>query len=82
MKVLRGRYVIEKNFTNFYHQNIYCEFDEFSMDNELNRFFLFAIRVFKRYSSYSNLSRCEMVLDEVQYEHVDFNRIKLYHRTI
>ncbi|HIP41348.1 MAG TPA: restriction endonuclease, partial [Campylobacterales bacterium] len=65
MKVLRGRYVIEKNFTNFYHQNIYCEFDEFSMDNELNRFFLFAIRVFKRYSSYSNLSRCEMVLDEV-----------------
>ncbi len=33
LKVLRGKYIIEKNFTNFYHQNIYCEFDEFSMDN-------------------------------------------------
>ena len=39
LKVLRGKYIIEKNFNNFYHQNIYCEFDEFSMDNELNRFF-------------------------------------------
>ncbi|RLA73116.1 MAG: restriction endonuclease, partial [Epsilonproteobacteria bacterium] len=29
LKVLRGKYIIEKNFTNFYHQNIYCEFDEF-----------------------------------------------------
>ncbi len=37
LKVLRGKYIIEKNFTNFYHQNIYCEFDEFSMDNELKR---------------------------------------------
>jgi len=46
LKVLRGKYIIEQNFNNFYHQNIYCEFDEFSMDNELNRFFLYAIRVF------------------------------------
>ena len=78
LKVLRGRYVIEKNFTNFYHQNIYCEFDEFSMDNELNRFFLFAIRVFKRYSKNPNLSRCEMVLDEVEYLNIDFNRLNIY----
>ena len=78
LKTLRGRYVIEKNFTNFYHQNIYCEFDEFSMDNELNRFFLFAIRYFKRYSNYSNLSRCEMILDEVEYLNIDFNRLNIY----
>jgi len=78
LKVLRGRYVIEKNFSNFYHQNIYCEFDEFSMDNELNRFFLFAIRVFKRYSKNPNLSRCEMVLDEVAYLNIDFNRLNIY----
>ncbi|HHH52927.1 MAG TPA: restriction endonuclease, partial [Bacteroidetes bacterium] len=63
LKRLRGKYLIEKNFMNFHHQNIYCEFDEFSMDNELNRFFLFAIRMFKKYSHYPNLSRCEMILD-------------------
>ena len=78
LKILRGRYMIEKNFTNFHHQNIYCEFDEFSMDNELNRFFLFAIRVFKRYSNYPNLSRCEMVLDEVEYLNIDFHRLNIY----
>jgi len=74
LKVLRGRYVIEKNFNNFYHQNIYCEFDEFSMDNELNRFFLYAIRFFKKFSSYPNLHRCEAILDEVTYLNVDFRR--------
>jgi len=78
LKTLRGRYMIEKNFTNFHHQNIYCEFDEFSMDNELNRFFLFAIRVFKKYSNYPNLSRCEMILDEVEYLNIDFNRLNIY----
>ena len=77
LKVLRGKYVIEKNFNNFYHQNIYCEFDEFSMDNELNRFFLYAIRFFKKFSSYSNLHRCEAILDEVTYLNVDFKRLNV-----
>ncbi len=78
LKVLRGKYIIEKNFNNFYHQNIYCEFDEFSMDNELNRFFLYAISVFKKFSSYSNLHRCEAVLDEVDNFNVDFKRLNIY----
>jgi len=78
LKVLRGKYIIEQNFNNFYHQNIYCEFDEFSMDNELNRFFLYAIRVFKKFSSYSNLHRCEAVLDEVEYFNVDFKRLNIH----
>lgn len=75
LKVLRGKYIIDKNFTNFYHQNIYCEYDEFSMDNELNRFFLYAIKTFKKFSSYKNLNRCEMILDEVDFLHVDINRL-------
>ena len=75
LKVLRGKYLIDKNFTNFYHQNIYCEYDEFSMDNELNRFFLYAIKIFKKFSNYQNLSRCEMILDEVDFLHVDINRL-------
>jgi 5-methylcytosine-specific restriction enzyme subunit McrC len=75
LKVLRGKYIIDKNFTNFYHQNIYCEHDEFSMDNELNRFFLYAIKTFKKFSNYQNLSRCEMLLDEVDFLHVEINRL-------
>jgi len=78
LKVLRGKYIIEQNFNNFYHQNIYCEFDEFFMDNELNRFFLYAIRVFKKFSSYSNLHKCEAVLDEVEYFNVDFKRLNIH----
>ena len=78
LKVLRGKYIIEKNFNNFYHQNIYCEFDEFSMDNELNRFFLYAIRTFKKFSSYGNLHRCEAILDEVDYFNVDFKRLNMH----
>ena len=78
LKILRGKYIIEKNFNNFYHQNIYCEFDEFSMDNELNRFFLYAIRTFKKFSSYGNLHRCEAILDEVDYLNVDFKRLSIY----
>ncbi|KAB7889977.1 McrC family protein [Poseidonibacter ostreae] len=77
LKVLKGKYLLEKNFQNFYHMNIYCEFDEFSIDNELNRFFLYAIKIFKRYSTYSNLHKCEAVFDEVEYSHIDINRLRI-----
>jgi len=78
LKVLRGKYLIERNFQNFYHQNLYCEFDEFSMDNPLNQFFLYAIKIFRRYSRYPNLHRCEAVLDEVDAVHIDLNRLKIH----
>jgi 5-methylcytosine-specific restriction enzyme subunit McrC len=78
LKQLRGKYLTDKNFQNFYNQNIYCEFDEFSMDNELNRFFLFAIKYFKKFSSYANLNRCESILDEVTYLNIDYNRLNIY----
>ena len=77
LKVLRGKYIIEKNFNNFYHQSIYCEFDEFSMNNELNQFFLYAIKTFKKFSNYANLHRCEAVLDEVASMHIDHKRLNL-----
>ncbi len=78
LKVLKGSYLIEKNFTNFHHQNIYCKFDEFSMDNDLNRFFLFAIDIFLKYSSYGNLHKCKMVFDEVEKINVDINRLNIH----
>lgn len=77
LKVLRGKYLIEKNFTNFYHQRIFCEFDEFSMDNQLNQFFLYAIKLFMKYSSCKNLHKCEMVLDEVEYKHINIDRLDI-----
>jgi len=48
------------------------------MDNELNRFFLYAIRTFKKFSSYSNLYRCEVVLDDVNHFNVDFKRLNIH----
>jgi 5-methylcytosine-specific restriction enzyme subunit McrC len=77
LKVLRGKYIVEKNFSNFYHQNVYCEFDEFSMDNELNRFFLYALSYFKRFSNYPNLYRCEVILDEVNFFNLDFKKLNI-----
>lgn len=74
LKVLKGKYLIKENFSNFYHQNIYCQYDEFSMDNQLNQFFLFAIKIFKRYSNTPNLFRCESIFDEVNYSHIDINK--------
>jgi len=78
LKVLRGKYIIKENFNNFYHQNIYCEFDEFSIDNTLNRFFFYAIKVFKKYSSYNNLYKCESILDDVSYINIDFQKLNIY----
>jgi len=77
LKVLRGKYMFERDFQNFYHQNLYCEYDEFSMDNALNRFFLYAIRQFKKVSNYPNLSRCEQILDDVAYFNVDIKRTNI-----
>jgi 5-methylcytosine-specific restriction enzyme subunit McrC len=78
LKVLKGRYIVEKNFNNFYNQNIYCEFDEFSEDNELNRFFLYAIKEFKKFSAYPNLHRCEAILSEVSHQSFDINRLNIH----
>ena len=77
LKVLKGKYLIKENFSNFYHQNIYCQFDEFSMNNELNQFFVYVIKIFKRYSNTSNLFRCESMFDEVEEKHIDIERLKI-----
>ena len=78
LKVLKGSYLIEKNFTNFYHQNIYCQYDEFSMDNQLNRFFLYAINTFLKHSNYENLYKCKMIFDEVEKMSVDIDRLNIH----
>ncbi len=79
LNTLRGKYLINENIRhNFTHEKIYCQYDEFSPDNELNRFFLYAIRLFMRYShSKKYLKICESLLDEVGYQTFDPNRINI-----
>ena len=76
LKSLKGKYLVEKNLSNFYNQNIYCEFDEFSEDNLLNQFFLYAIGVFKHFSNYKNLHRCEMMLSGVAVRVFEYDRFE------
>lgn len=76
-KVLKGKYLFEKNFSNFFNQNICCEFDEFTINNQLNRFFLYAIKTFMKYTNYQNLHKCELILDDVDSIHIDINRLNI-----
>jgi 5-methylcytosine-specific restriction enzyme subunit McrC len=67
LTTLRGKYLISQNIRhNFTKSKIYCEFDEFSADNELNQFFLFALKSLIPYvHSKKLLKECLLVLDEV-----------------
>jgi 5-methylcytosine-specific restriction enzyme subunit McrC len=76
LKILKGKYLIEKNFSNFKHQNIYCEIDEFSANNELNKFFVFAIKIFAKHSKYTKLKQIQAIFDEVDYKHININKLK------
>ena len=79
LKVLKGKYLIDENLKhNFNNSKIYCSYDEFSVDNELNRFFLFAIKTLLHYTKNKKLLKmCELILDEVTYSHIDINSFKI-----
>ena len=79
LKVLKGKYLIDENLKyNFNNSKIYCSYDEFSVDNELNRFFLFAIKTLLHYTKNKKLLKmCELILDEVTYFHIDINSFKI-----
>lgn len=90
LKVLKGKYLINENLKyNFVGDKIYCEYDEFSENNALNQLFLHAIKIFKRHvKDKKMLKKCELVLDEVEYKHVDveyldisFNRLNARYKT-
>ncbi len=80
LQVLRGKYLINENLKhNFTNQKIYCEFDEFSPNNDLNQFFLYAIKIFSRHThNRKALKMCEMILDEVDYKHIDIDKIEIH----
>lgn len=83
LTTLRGKYLINENLKyNHVKNKIYCEFDEFSMNNTLNQFFLFALKSLLPYTKNKKLlKQCELALDEVEGKQFDINTLKInFHR--
>ena len=79
LKVLKGKILLQKHITtNFKNQNIYCEYDEFSEDNTLNQFFLYAIKIFLLHAKDKRVLKvCESALDEVSNVQFDINSLNI-----
>jgi 5-methylcytosine-specific restriction enzyme subunit McrC len=83
LTTLRGKYLVNENIRhNFTNSKIYCEYDEFSMNNELNQFFLYAIKTLQHFvKDIRVLKQCELVLDEVEYRSFDIENLHIhFHR--
>jgi len=83
LTTLRGKYLINENLKyNFTKAKIYCEYDEFSMNNTLNQFFLFALKTFLPFVKNKKLlKQCELIFDEVEFRHFKVSDIKVhFHR--
>lgn len=78
LNVLKGKYLINENIKyNFTKNKIYCEYDEFSENNSLNQFFLYAVKYFQKFVKDKKLlKQCELIFDEVEYKSVDINRVE------
>ena len=83
LTTLRGKYLINENLKyNFIKNKIYCEYDKFSMNNQLNQFFLFAVKILLSFAKDKRvLMQCEIALDEVEYKSFDINYVTIhFHR--
>jgi 5-methylcytosine-specific restriction enzyme subunit McrC len=80
LSVLKGKYLINKNLKyNFIKNRIYCEYDEFSPNNELNQFFLYAVKYLQKFVKDKKLlKQCELIFDEVEYKSVDINKLNIH----
>ncbi|WP_323595500.1 McrC family protein [Aliarcobacter butzleri] len=78
LPVLKGKYLINENLKyNFTKNKIYCEYDEFSENNSLNQFFLYAVKYLQKFVNDKKLlKQCELIFDEVEYKSVDINRVE------
>ena len=77
---LRGKYLINENLKyNFTKNKMYCEYDEFSEDNELNQFFLYAIKTLLKYTKNKKLlKQCELILDGVTYRNFEIENLNIH----
>lgn len=83
LTTLRGKYLINENLKyNMTKNKIYCEYDEFSMNNQLNQFFLFAVKSLLLFAKEKRiLMQCEIILDEVEVRSFDTNTLNIhFHR--
>ena len=80
LTTLRGKYLINENLKyNFTNSKIYCEYDEFSEDNELNQFFLYAVKILMKYTKNKKLlKQCELVLNEVICYQFDIETVNIH----
>ncbi|WP_297433760.1 restriction endonuclease [Sulfurimonas sp.] len=76
---LRGKYLLNENVKhNFTRNKIYCEYDEFSEDNELNRFFLFALQTLLPFVKNKKiLKECELILCDVGTKKFDIQKLNI-----
>ena len=77
LPMLKGKYLIIDNLINsFTADKIHSEYDEHTMDNPLNRFFLFAIKQLLPYAKdKSKLKACLLIFDEVSYRPFNAHQI-------
>ena len=80
LPVLKGKYLINENLKyNFIKNKIYCEYDEFSENNSLNQFFLYAVKYLQKFVKDKKLlKQCELIFDEVEYKLVDINELNIH----
>ncbi|MFW3343301.1 McrC family protein [Aliarcobacter butzleri] len=80
LPVLKGKYLINENLKyNFIKNKIYCEYVEFSENNSLNQFFLYAIKYLQKFVNDKKLlKQCELIFDEVEYKSVDINKLNIH----
>ncbi|MFA9373544.1 MAG: McrC family protein [Poseidonibacter sp.] len=80
LTILRGKYLINENLKyNFSKNKIYCEYDEFSMNNSINQFFLYAIKILmKSVHDKKLLKQCELIFDEVEDKNFDVNKLNIH----
>ncbi len=79
LNLLRGKYLIHQNLKrNFTKEKIYCEFDEFSENNALNRFFLYALKTFLPFVKDKKLiKKCLLCLDGVELVNINIGSFKI-----
>ena len=80
LSVLKGKYLINENLKyNFIKNRIYCEYDEFSPNNELNQFFLYAVKYLQKFVKDKKLlKQCELIFDEVESWQIDINKLNIH----
>ncbi|MFA7569658.1 MAG: restriction endonuclease [Sulfurimonadaceae bacterium] len=80
LSVLKGKYLINENLKyNFIKNRIYCEYDEFSPNNELSQFFLYAVKYLQKFVKDKKLlKQCELIFDEVESQQIDINKLNIH----